>query len=59
MILDCLDGWPVRKEFSFLVGDKLHDLEAAAAAGIRGHLFEGGDLEAFIRPLFGSGVTGN
>jgi D,D-heptose 1,7-bisphosphate phosphatase len=58
MILDCLDGWPVRKESSFLVGDKPHDLEAAAAAGIRGHLFEGGDIEAFIHPLFGSGVTG-
>jgi D,D-heptose 1,7-bisphosphate phosphatase len=59
MILDCLDGWPVRKESSFLIGDKPHDVEAASAAGIRGHLFEGGNLEAFIRPLFGSGVAGN
>lgn len=51
MILDCLDGWPVRKESSFLVGDKPHDLQAAAAAGIRGHLFKGGNLTEFIRPL--------
>lgn len=51
MILDCLDGWPVRKERSLLVGDKPHDLQAAAVAGIKGHLFEGGDLLAFIRPL--------
>lgn len=51
MIMDCLNGWPVRKEASLLVGDKPHDLQAAAAAGIRGHLFEGGDLLAFIRPL--------
>lgn len=55
MILDCLDGWPVRKESSLLVGDKLHDLEAAAAAGIAGHLFEGGNLESFIDPLLESG----
>ena len=54
MILDCLKGWPVRKESSLLVGDRLHDLEAAVAAGIPGYLFEGGDLSAFIRPLLGS-----
>nr|WP_256470284.1 HAD-IIIA family hydrolase [Bradyrhizobium sp. 157] len=51
MILDCLKGWPVRKESSLLVGDMPHDLQAAAAAGIKGHLFEGGDLLSFIRPL--------
>jgi D-glycero-D-manno-heptose 1,7-bisphosphate phosphatase len=51
MILDCLDSWPVRKEGSLLIGDKPHDLQAAAAAGIQGHLFKGGDLLAFIRPL--------
>jgi D,D-heptose 1,7-bisphosphate phosphatase len=56
MILDCLKGWPVRKESSLLVGDKPHDLEAAAAVGIPGHLFDGGDLAAFVRPLLGSGA---
>jgi D,D-heptose 1,7-bisphosphate phosphatase len=54
MILDCLNGWPVRKQSSLLVGDKPHDIEAAAAAGIRGHLFEGDNLESFVRPLLGS-----
>lgn len=53
MILDCLDGWPVRTEHSFLIGDKPHDLAAASAAGIAGHLFVGQNLEAFIRPLLG------
>ena len=54
MILDCLKGWPVRKESSLLVGDMPHDLQAAVAAGIKGHFFEGGDLLSFIRPLLGA-----
>jgi D,D-heptose 1,7-bisphosphate phosphatase len=55
MILDCLKGWPVRKGSSLLIGDMPHDLKAAAAAGIAGHLFEGGDLLSFVRPLLGPG----
>jgi D,D-heptose 1,7-bisphosphate phosphatase len=54
MILDCLDGWPILKERSLLIGDKVHDLEAAVRAGIVGHLFLGGDLASFIRPLLRS-----
>jgi D,D-heptose 1,7-bisphosphate phosphatase len=54
MILDCLDGWPILKERSLLIGDKAHDLEAAVRAGIVGHLFLGGDLASFIRPLLRS-----
>jgi D,D-heptose 1,7-bisphosphate phosphatase len=54
MILDCLKGWPVRRESSLLVGDMPHDLQAATAAGIKGHLFEGGDLLSFILPLLGA-----
>ena len=53
MILDCITGWPVRKESSLLIGDMPHDLQAATAAGIKGHLFKGGDLLSFIRPLLG------
>jgi D,D-heptose 1,7-bisphosphate phosphatase len=54
MLLDCLAGWPVRAEASLLVGDRPHDLQAAAAARISGHLFEGGNLLAFVRPLLKS-----
>lgn len=36
---------------SILIGDKQSDIEAAAAAGVTGHLFRGADLEAFIVPL--------
>jgi len=53
MILDCLKGWPVRKESSLLVGDMPHDVQAATAAGITGHLFKGGNLLSFIQLLLG------
>jgi len=49
MILQALADWPIDREASLLVGDKPSDLEAALRAGIRGVLFEGGDLMAFLR----------
>jgi D-glycero-D-manno-heptose 1,7-bisphosphate phosphatase len=49
MILDLLKHWPVERERSVLIGDKEHDMEAARAAGIRGALFRGGNLEHFVR----------
>jgi D-glycero-D-manno-heptose 1,7-bisphosphate phosphatase len=49
MILRALSEWPIAKAASILVGDKPSDLEAALRAGIRGVLFEGGDLAAFLR----------
>ncbi len=40
MLKKLLAEWPVDTSRSFLVGDRSTDLEAAAAAGIRGHLFQ-------------------
>jgi D-glycero-D-manno-heptose 1,7-bisphosphate phosphatase len=51
MITDLLAAWPVRRDGSFLVGDKPSDIAAAQAAGLPGHLFEGGNLAAFIASL--------
>ena len=51
MLEDLLAAWPVRVEASFLVGDKLSDLAAAAGAGLPGHYFTGGALDVFLGQL--------
>ncbi len=49
MITDLLSRFPVNTDDSILVGDKASDLEAARAAGLRGYLFSGGNLETFVK----------
>jgi len=46
--------WDIEKKQSFLIGDKLSDLQAAAAANISGYLFQGGNLYEFVQTLLGS-----
>jgi D-glycero-D-manno-heptose 1,7-bisphosphate phosphatase len=54
MILRAMADFPIDKARSFLIGDKPSDLEAARRAGIAGHLFEGGDLDALVRKVLES-----
>jgi D-glycero-D-manno-heptose 1,7-bisphosphate phosphatase len=48
MIHDLMESWPVRREGSFVIGDRASDIEAARAAGLPGFLFSSGDLDAFV-----------
>lgn len=51
MLVDLMAHWPVDRAASLMIGDKASDMEAARAAGIAGHFFEGGDLFVFAKPL--------
>ena len=51
MILRALADHGLAPADVLLVGDKPGDLEAARRAGVRGVLFEGGDLEQFLAGL--------
>lgn len=54
MLLKALARFPTDREASFLIGDKQSDLEAAARAGLTGHLFTGGRLDLFVGNILSS-----
>ncbi len=53
MLLKAMRDFPIDPGRSFLIGDKQSDLEAARRAGVKGYLFEGGDLDALVREIVG------
>jgi len=48
MFIDLIEAWPVNMAGSFVIGDKVSDMEAARAIDLPGYLFTGGDLLAFV-----------
>jgi D-glycero-D-manno-heptose 1,7-bisphosphate phosphatase len=51
MLLDLLRRWEVDPAGCVMVGDQPTDLQAAAAAGVVGARFHGGNLDDFVAPL--------
>ena len=48
MLEEAFRTLPLRREGSFMVGDRPGDVQAGEAAGVQGLLFEGGDLDEFL-----------
>ncbi len=54
MLLDLIRAWQLAPSSCHLIGDQPTDLQAAEAAGVRGHLFKGGDLDALVAQIITS-----
>ncbi|HPE48379.1 MAG TPA: HAD family hydrolase [Hyphomonas sp.] len=59
MLLKAMSEFPVKRELSFMIGDKDADMEAARAAGIAGFLFTGGNLARFAEWTLAGFEDGN
>ncbi|MHA1539840.1 MAG: D-glycero-alpha-D-manno-heptose-1,7-bisphosphate 7-phosphatase [Alphaproteobacteria bacterium] len=49
MLLQAFDEFDIDKSKSFMIGDKLTDVQAAEAAGILGYIFRQGNLLDFVK----------
>ncbi len=53
MILRAIADHGIDPARSFIIGDRQTDIEAGRRAGVKGFLFEGGNLDDFVRDLLG------
>jgi D-glycero-D-manno-heptose 1,7-bisphosphate phosphatase len=51
MLLDLIRQWDLDPARAAMIGDHETDMRAAQAAGVAGHLFRGGNLLSFLRPI--------
>ena len=56
MLIDLIVRWELDPSRAVMIGDQQTDMQAAAAAGVAGHLFDGGNLQSFLRPLLANQV---
>lgn len=51
MLLDLIQAWELDPSRTVMIGDQATDMQAAAAAGVTGYLFRGGNLLSFLQPI--------
>jgi D,D-heptose 1,7-bisphosphate phosphatase len=51
MLLDLMRAWDLTPAGCIMIGDQATDMLAAERAGVSGHLFRGGNLLEFVRPI--------
>jgi D,D-heptose 1,7-bisphosphate phosphatase len=51
MLLDLIRTWELDPARAVMIGDQDSDMRAAAEAGVAGHLFRGGNLLSFLKPI--------
>ena len=55
MLLRAMRDWSIDRSRSFMIGDGAGDLAAARAAGVAGHLYDGGPLDRMVESILAAG----
>jgi D-glycero-D-manno-heptose 1,7-bisphosphate phosphatase len=55
LLLRAMAEYPVDVARSFMLGDRMRDVEAGRAAGVASHLYEGGNVDDVVKRLMAGG----